>query len=89
MSRFLHDEDLVACCAIIIKLLESRSVRIIEEAIFGQKLSTTRPVRNQLKILLSFTYKQGKKLSLVYSSETSRFWPPRTETLKALLQPDE
>ena len=32
---------------------------------------------------------QGQKLSLVRSSETSRFWPWTTKTHKALVQPDE
>ena len=35
------------------------------------------------------SYIQGKKLSLVHSSETSRFWPRMTETHKALVQPDK
>ena len=37
MSRFLRNENLVAHYVIIITLLESRSARIIEAAIFGQK----------------------------------------------------
>ena len=40
MSRFLRDENLVAHYVIIITLLESRSARIIEVAIFGKKLLT-------------------------------------------------
>ena len=51
MSRFLCNENLVAHYVIIITLLESRSARIIEAAIFGKKLLTH--VRNQLKVLLS------------------------------------
>ena len=51
MSRFLRNENLVAHYVIIITLLESRSARIIEAAIFGKKLLTH--VRNQLKVLLS------------------------------------
>ena len=40
MSRFLRNENLVAHYVIIITLLESRSARIIEAAIFGKKLWT-------------------------------------------------
>ena len=55
ISRFLRNENLVAHYAIIIMPLDLRSARIIEVAIFGKKLLTTHPVRNQLKILLSVT----------------------------------
>ena len=40
MSPFLRDENLGAHYTIIITLLESRSARINEVAIFGKKLLT-------------------------------------------------
>ena len=40
MSPFLRDENLGAHYTIIITLLESRSARITEVAIFGKKLLT-------------------------------------------------